>query len=90
MRNDKLSIQSMDFAVSIINLVKSLKEKRESIVSINEKRKKRTSKQMFAFRLNNSGFMAAIDFFKFEKRFVVDIMRVSFAHSSARDCNIRP
>ena len=37
MRNDKLSIQSMDFAVSIINLVKSFKEKRESIVSINEK-----------------------------------------------------
>ena len=33
MRNDKLSIQSMDFAVKIINLVKSLKEKRESIVS---------------------------------------------------------
>lgn len=27
MRNDKLSIQSMDFAVSIINLVKFLKEK---------------------------------------------------------------
>ena len=33
MRNDKLSIQSMEFAVSIINLVKSLKEKRESIIS---------------------------------------------------------
>ncbi len=33
MRNDKLSIQSMDFAVSIINLVKYLKEKRESIIS---------------------------------------------------------
>ena len=33
MRNDKLSVQSMDFAVSIINLVKSLKEKRESIIS---------------------------------------------------------
>ena len=30
MRNDKLSVQSMDFAVQIINLVKSLKEKRES------------------------------------------------------------
>ena len=33
MRNDKLSVQSMEFAVSIINLVKSLKEKRESIIS---------------------------------------------------------
>ena len=33
MRNDKLSVQSMDFAVAIINLVKSLKEKRESIIS---------------------------------------------------------
>lgn len=33
MRNDKLSVQSLEFAVSIINLVKSLKEKRESIIS---------------------------------------------------------
>ena len=33
MRNDKLSVQSMDFAVSIINLVKTLKEKRETIIS---------------------------------------------------------
>ena len=33
MRNDKLSTLSMDFAVSIINLVKHLKEKRESIIS---------------------------------------------------------
>lgn len=33
MRKDKLSVQSMDFAVSIINLVKFLKEKRESIIS---------------------------------------------------------
>ena len=32
MKEDKLSIQSMDFAVSIIELVKSLKEKRESII----------------------------------------------------------
>ena len=32
-RNDKLSIQSMDFAVQIINLVKKLKEQRESIIS---------------------------------------------------------
>lgn len=32
MKNDKLSVQSMDFAVSIITLVKSLKEKRESII----------------------------------------------------------
>ena len=29
MKDDKLSIQSMDFAVSIIELVKSLKEKRD-------------------------------------------------------------
>ncbi len=33
MRNDKLSVQSMDFAVSIISLVKQLKEKRASIIS---------------------------------------------------------
>ena len=33
MGKDKLSVQSMDFAVQIINLVKSLKEKRESIMS---------------------------------------------------------
>ena len=33
MRSDKLSVQSMDFAVQIINLVKLLKEKRESIIS---------------------------------------------------------
>ena len=33
MRNDKLSVQSMDFAVSIIALVKNLKEKRETIIS---------------------------------------------------------
>ena len=33
MRNDKLSVLSMDFAVSIISLVKKLKEKRESIIS---------------------------------------------------------
>lgn len=33
MRNDKLSVQSMDFAVLIIELVKRLKEKRESIIS---------------------------------------------------------
>ena len=33
MRNDKLSVLSMDFAVSIISLVKNLKEKRESIIS---------------------------------------------------------
>ena len=33
MRNDKLSVQSMDFAVSIINLVKSLKENKEHIIS---------------------------------------------------------
>ena len=33
MKNDKLSVQSMDFAVRIINLVKVLKEKRESIIS---------------------------------------------------------
>lgn len=33
MREDKLSIQSMDFAVQIINLVKDLKDKKESIIS---------------------------------------------------------
>ena len=33
MREDKLSIQSMDFAVKIINLVKELKAKKESIIS---------------------------------------------------------
>ena len=31
--NDKLAEQSMDFAVQIINLVKQLKEQRESIIS---------------------------------------------------------
>ena len=33
MRNDELTTQSMDFAVSIIQLVKQLKAKRESIIS---------------------------------------------------------
>lgn len=33
MANDKLSDQSMEFAVQIINPVKMLKEQRESIVS---------------------------------------------------------
>lgn len=33
MRNDELSRQSMDFAVSIIDLVKELKTKRESVIS---------------------------------------------------------
>ena len=33
MSESKLRTQSMDFAVAIINLVKSLKEKRESIIS---------------------------------------------------------
>ena len=33
MSDSKLRTQSMDFAVSIINLVKYLKEKRESIIS---------------------------------------------------------
>ena len=33
MKEDKLSIQSMDFAVEIIKLVKELKQKRESVVS---------------------------------------------------------
>lgn len=33
MRNDKLSVRSMDFSVSIIELVKDLKAKRESIIS---------------------------------------------------------
>lgn len=33
MSESKLKTQSIDFAVSIINLVKALKEKRESIIS---------------------------------------------------------
>ncbi len=33
MRNDKLSVQSMEFAVSIINLVKKLKSAKETIIS---------------------------------------------------------
>ena len=33
MCNDKLSVQSMDFAVSVINLVKYLKENKEHIIS---------------------------------------------------------
>lgn len=33
MRNNQLSAQSMDFAVSIIQLVKELKSKHESIIS---------------------------------------------------------
>ena len=33
MRSDQLSVQSMDFAVSIINLVKNLKAKHESVIS---------------------------------------------------------
>ena len=33
MRNDQLSVQSMDFAVSIINLVKNLKSKHETVIS---------------------------------------------------------
>ena len=33
MRNDELSIQSMDFAVKIINLVKDLKSKHETVIS---------------------------------------------------------
>ena len=33
MREDKLSIQSMDFAVAMINLVKELKAKKETIIS---------------------------------------------------------
>ncbi len=33
MRNDKLSVQSMDFAVSVINLARYLKENKEHIIS---------------------------------------------------------
>ena len=33
MRDDQLSVQSLDFAVSIINLVKNLKAKHESMIS---------------------------------------------------------
>ena len=33
MRNDPLSVQSLDFAVSILNLVKDLRAKHETIIS---------------------------------------------------------
>lgn len=33
MRDDKLSVQSMEFAVSIIRLVKELKSKRETVIA---------------------------------------------------------
>lgn len=33
MSNDKLSVQSMDFAASVINLVRYLKENKEHIIS---------------------------------------------------------
>ena len=33
MRSDQLSVQSMDFAISIIGLVKTLKAKHESVIS---------------------------------------------------------
>ena len=33
MRNDKLSEKSLDFAVDIINLVKELKKKKETVAS---------------------------------------------------------
>ena len=33
MKHDKLSVQSMDFAVNIIALVKDLKNQRETIIS---------------------------------------------------------
>ena len=33
MRNDKLSVQSMDFSVAIIQLVKELKLKKESVIA---------------------------------------------------------
>ena len=33
MRNDPLSVQSMDFAVSIVELVRELKQQRENIIS---------------------------------------------------------
>ena len=33
MRNDKLSVQSMDFAITIIHLVKDLRTKKESVIS---------------------------------------------------------
>ena len=33
MREDKLSVQSMDFAVEMINLIKELKLKKENIIS---------------------------------------------------------
>lgn len=33
MRNDKLSLLSMDFAVAVINLIKELKAKKESVIA---------------------------------------------------------
>ena len=33
MRNDKLSVQSMDFSVAVIQLVKELKLKKESVIA---------------------------------------------------------
>ena len=42
MRNDKLSVQSMDFAASVINLVRYLKENKEHIIS-NQIGRSRTS-----------------------------------------------
>lgn len=33
MRNDQLSVQSMDFAVSIVNLVRELKSKHETVIA---------------------------------------------------------
>jgi four helix bundle protein len=33
MRNDALSVQSMDFAVSVVNLVKDLRSKHETVIS---------------------------------------------------------
>lgn len=33
MRNDKLSVQSMDFAISVVKLVKALKENKEHTIS---------------------------------------------------------
>ncbi len=47
MANDKLSEQSMDFAVQIINLVKQLKEQRESIISNQIGRAAHLSVQIF-------------------------------------------
>ena len=47
MREDKLSIQSMDFAVDIINLVKELKSKKKVLFQIKSEEAEHQSVQTF-------------------------------------------